>query len=259
MKLESVENLFACYLSNLFTERRVFALRNNFARDGFIKLNDIVAAELKQSIRNEVLKLLEQQGERRDLRLSTTDNSPRYMSVVRSEWIARQKGLICKLSRSSNLLGLLSRIAGTEVISQVSADEEFLITRQEKKGDTHGWHWGDYSFALIWIIETPPISCGGMLQCIPHTYWDKNNPRINEILSNHPISTYGFSTGDIYFLRTDTTLHRTVPLNDDVTRIILNMTWADKRLIGKPLSGNDRWWEDKDAAAARTEKSTLPI
>ncbi|MGH8387577.1 MAG: HalD/BesD family halogenase [Pseudomonas sp.] len=254
MKLEPDENLFACYLSNLFPEQRIFTLRNKFSKDGFIKVNDIADTELKHLIKNEVLTLLEQQGERRDLLLTTTDNSPRHMSVVRSEWIAQQKGLIYKLARSPNLLELLSRIAGTEVIPQVSNDEEFLITRQEKKGDTHGWHWGDYSFALIWIIETPPISCGGMLQCVPHTYWDKNNSRINEILSNHPISTYGFLTGDIYFLRTDTTLHRTVPLSDDVTRIILNMTWADKRLIDKPLSGNDRWWEDKHAAAVRTEQ-----
>lgn len=254
MKLDPDENLFACYLSGVFSEHRIFTLRNSFARDGFIKLNDIVDTELKNLVKTEVLTLLEKKGERRDLMLSTTDNSPRHMSVVRSEWIAQQKGLITKLSRSPSMLGLLSRIAGTEVISKVSTDEEFLITKQEKKGDTHGWHWGDYSFALIWIIETPPVSCGGMLQCIPHTYWDKNNARINEILSNHPISTYGFSTGDIYFLRTDTTLHRTVPLNADVTRIILNMTWADKQLIDKPLSGNDRWWEDKDAAATRTEK-----
>ncbi|WP_408599235.1 ArpA protein [Pseudomonas sp. PLMAX] len=254
MKLEPDENLFACYLSNLFPEQRIFTLRNKFSRDGFVKINDIVDAELKNLIKKEVLTLLEQQGERRDLLLATTDNTPRHMSVVRSEWIAQQKGLIYKLSRSSNLLGLLSRIAGTEVTAQVSADEEFLITRQEKKGDTHGWHWGDYSFALIWIIETPPISCGGMLQCIPHTYWDKNNSQINEILTKHKISTYGFVTGDIYFLRTDTTLHRTIPLSEDVTRIILNMTWADRRLMDKPLSGNDRWWEDKHAEAARTEQ-----
>lgn len=254
MKLEPNENLFACYLSNLFSEQRVFTLRNTFARDGFIRLNDIADTELKALIRKEVLILLDQQAERRDLILSTTDNSPRHMSVVRSEWIARQNGLIYKLSRSPHLLGLLSRIAGTEVIPQVSTDEEFLITRQEKKGDTHGWHWGDYSFALIWIIETPPIACGGMLQCVPHTHWDKANARINEILCSQPIHTYGFNTGDIYFLRTDTTLHRTIPLTEDLTRIILNMTWADQQLIDKPLSGNDRWWEDKDAGAARTDK-----
>jgi hypothetical protein len=62
MKLEPDENLFACYLSNLFPEERIFTLRNKFSRDGFIKINDIVDAELKNLIKKEVLTLLEQQG-----------------------------------------------------------------------------------------------------------------------------------------------------------------------------------------------------
>lgn len=250
MKLEPNEDYFACYLNNLYPAHRIASLMNSFSRDGFIKLNDLADSELKQLIREEVIALADHHGERRDLHLATTDNSPRYMSVVRSELIAAKGHLIPKLAKSKPLLTLLSKIANTEVIPSVSADEEFLITRQERKGDTHGWHWGDYSFALIWIIETPPLACGGMLQCVPHTHWDKQHPRINEILCANPISTYGFISGDIYFLRTDTTLHRTVPLNEDTTRIILNMTWADSRTEVKPLTGNDRWWEDCNAQAA---------
>lgn len=123
-----------------FSEERIFALRNEFARNGFIKLRDVV------------------------------ENSP----------------LIGALSKSEVLLGTLSLIAGTRIVASVSQDEEYLITKQERKGDTHGWHWGDYSFALIWIIETPPIAKGGMLQCVPHTSWDKSNPRIHEFLCSHP-------------------------------------------------------------------------
>lgn len=251
MKLKPNEDLFACYLDNVFSEPRVFALRNSFARDGFIKLNALADAELKQLIRAEVLDLIDMSCERRDLRLATTDNSPRHMSVVRSEVIARNADLIPRLARSPNLLRLLSRIAGTPVMGGVSEDEEFLITLQERRGDTHGWHWGDYNFALIWIVETPPLAFGGMLQCVPHTSWDKANPRINEILCRNPITTHALKTGDIYFLRTDTTLHRTVPLSQDATRIILNMTWGDRETVEKQLTGNDRWWEDKNAPATR--------
>ena len=235
-----------------FPEQRIFSLRNEFARNGFIKLRDIVDDVLRQQITNEVNGLIDRQIERRDLHLATTDNTPRYMSVVRSEFIAENSELISALSKSEILLGTLSLIADTKIIASVSKDEEYLITKQERKGDTHGWHWGDYSFALIWIIETPPISKGGMLQCVPHTSWDKSNPRIHEILCNNPIATYGFKTGDIYFLRTDTTLHRTIPLNEDATRIILNMTWADEKYLDKNLHGNDRWWENQHAEAAKS-------
>jgi hypothetical protein len=234
-----------------FNEERVFSLRHEFSRNGFIKLRDIVDDLLRAQITTEVKGLIDQQLERRDLHLATTDNTPRYMSVVRSEFIAENGPLINALSKSEVLLKTLSDIAGTQIVASVSKDEEYLITKQERKGDTHGWHWGDYSFALIWIIETPPITKGGMLQCVPHTSWDKGNPRIHELLCSNPIATYGFKTGDIYFLRTDTTLHRTIPLNEDVTRIILNMTWAAEKDLSRNLHGNDRWWEDKHVEAAK--------
>ncbi|KTB63309.1 ArpA protein [Pseudomonas allii] len=237
---------------NNFTEEKLFALRHEFSRDGFIKLRNIVDDELRDFITSEVNGLIERQLERRDLHLATTDNTPRYMSVVRSEFIAENSPLINALSKSEVLLGTLSLIAGTPIVASVSKDEEFLITKQERKGDTHGWHWGDYSFALIWIIETPPIAKGGMLQCVPHTSWDKSNPRIHELLCSNPIKTYGFKTGDIYFLRTDTTLHRTIPLNEDARRIILNMTWAAEKDLARNLQGNDRWWENQHAEAAKS-------
>lgn len=235
-----------------FPEASVFALRHEFSRNGFIKVRNVVDDDLREKITSEVNSLIDRQLERRDLHLATTDNTPRYMSVVRSEFIAENSALINTLSKSSVLLDTLSQIAGAQIVASVSKDEEYLITKQERKGDTHGWHWGDYSFALIWIIETPPIAKGGMLQCVPHTSWDKSNPRIHELLCSNPIATYGFVTGDIYFLRTDTTLHRTIPLNEDATRIILNMTWAAEKDLSRNLHGNDRWWEDQHVEAAKS-------
>jgi hypothetical protein len=228
-----------------------FRLRNQFHRDGFIKIPQIAPPAVGEAVRDEVYRLLEEHAERRDLTLSTTGNTRRAMSVVRSEVIAANSQLIGGLYRGEALTSLLASIAGERLYPCPSVDEEFLITRQERANDTHGWHWGDFSFALIWIIVAPPIEHGGMLQCVPHTRWDKAAPRINEYLCENPIATYGFGSGDIYFLRTDTTLHRTVPLTSDTTRIILNMTWAAEKDMGRALQGADRWWEDSSANAAR--------
>jgi hypothetical protein len=238
--------------NNNFPAEKIFSLRHEFARNGFLKLRDIIDDHLRENITAEVKGLIDRQLERRGLHLATTDNTPRYMSVVRSEFIAENSPMINSLSKCQVLLDTLSQIADTRIVPSVSKDEEYLITKQERKGDTHGWHWGDYSFALIWIIETPPIAKGGMLQCVPHTSWDKANPRIHELLCSNPIATYGFNTGDVYFLRTDTTLHRTIPLNEDATRIILNMTWAAEKDLSRNLHGNDRWWEDEHAQAAKS-------
>jgi len=229
-----------------------------FARNGFIIVRDVVPDSIRTAVREEVLTLLAQHAERRDLRLATTDNTPRRMSVVPSEYVAEHGSLIGTLYRSTARRGVLEQVTGEPLMDCPSKDEEFLITRQERAGDTHGWHWGDFSFALIWIIETPPLACGGMLQCVPHTRWDKKHAQIHEHLCENPIATYGFCTGDIYLLRTDTTLHRTVPLNTDTTRIILNMTWAGQRDISKRLAWDDRWWDDAKVSEAKPDQAATP-
>ena len=228
----------------------LFDLRNRFRRDGFVLVPNIVPADIKQAVTDQVGGLLDQHAERRDLLLKTTGDTPRFMSVVRSELIAEQGELITTLYGSPSLVSVVESITGERPHPCPAKDEEFLITRQERVGDTHGWHWGDFTFALIWIIETPDIDKGGMLQCVPHTRWDKSNPQINRYLCANPIATYGFVTGDIYLLRTDTTLHRTVPLSRDGIRIILNMTWASEKDLRRGLAGADRWWEDSRADAA---------
>jgi hypothetical protein len=223
-------------------------LRQRFERDGFIILREAVTDELRQRVRDEVFRLLEENAERRDLRLATTGNTARRMSVVQSEKIGAGSSLIRAVYDSPALRRTLQTVAGAPIFSCPSIDEEFLITRQDHPGDTHGWHWGDFSYALIWIIEMPPTSFGGMLQCVPHTRWDKQKPCINEHLCNNPILTYGFRSGDLYFLKTDTTLHRTVPLNRDCVRVILNMTYAGQ--TDRLPTTDDRWWENADATAA---------
>jgi len=237
-------------INKWLTPLRLVELRNRFSRDGFIMVRDIVPDAVRARTRAEVLDLLDRYAERRDLYLKTTGNTPRLMSVVRSEFIADNGDLVTKLYQAKSLIHALSQIANEPLLPCASKDEEFLITRQEKVGDTHGWHWGDFSFALIWIIDTPELECGGMLQCVPHTTWNKSEPRIHHYLCTNPISTYGFVPGDIYFLRTDTTLHRTVPLNVDATRIILNLTWAARKDLADGPAGDDRWWEDSTVSAA---------
>jgi L-lysine 4-chlorinase len=233
-----------------FSRPRRRQLRSLFHREGFVKVPDIVPDDVRESIRKEALGLLDDNAERRDLRLATTGNTKRAMSVVRSEVIATAP-FISSLYRSAALTSILADIAGEALYPCPVKDEEFLITRQERAADTHGWHWGDFSFALIWLVIAPPVAHGGMLQCVPHTEWNKADPRIHEYLCEYPIRTYGFVTGDIYFLRTDTTLHRTVPLVQDSTRVILNMTWASRKDLDDGPVGDDRWWESSAVEAAQ--------
>lgn len=247
---KDIDSMLDANWRSFATPEVVWSQSQQFQRDGMIIIRDIVPSNLRHAVREEVLSLLDRFAERRDLRLATTGNTARRMSVVPSETIAAEGKLISMLYQSEVLKAAVRQLTGRPLLPCPSKDEEFLITRQERVGDTHGWHWGDYSYALIWIIETPPVGYGGMLQCVPHTRWNKSDPKINDYLCQNLIKTYGFTTGDIYLLKTDTTLHRTVPLNRDTTRIILNMTWGSPEDQTKQLAGDDRWWDDANVPAA---------
>ncbi|MFE2728315.1 ArpA protein [Kitasatospora sp. NPDC059327] len=254
MNVQQINEDLAKFLAEHHTPESVSRLADRFHRLGFVKFdaaNRLVPNELQTAVREETDRLIDEHKERRNLLLSTTGNTPRRMSVVKSEEIEKSE-LISTLSRSEVLLGFLADITREEILPQVSDDERYLITHQEFKSDTHGWHWGDYSFALIWALRMPPVEHGGMLQAVPHTHWDKSDPRINQTLCEREIHTHGLESGDLYLLRTDTTLHRTVPLSEDSTRTILNMTWAAKRDLEKDLVGDDRWWDNPEVQAART-------
>ncbi len=249
--MSTINELITQHITNTFHAKTIQQLTEQFSRCGMVKIPNIVSEELKKTVHKEIRALLENEAERRDLTLKTTDNTPRHLSVVRSERILEKSKMLCAIRESEALLTFLSSIAEDQFLTAVSEDEKFVITKQEFKGDTHGWHWGDYAYALIWLVEMPPVNDGGMLQCIPHTRWNKTDPNTNQYLCDNPISTYSFVSGDIYLLKADTTLHRTVPLNKDVTRIMLNMTWANKNDLGKAsLLFDDRWWDNKNASEA---------
>jgi L-lysine 4-chlorinase len=219
-------------------------------RKGIVTVTDLIPKATRDSVREEAEELLGGHAERRDLRLKTTGNTRRSMSVVTSENVAEHSRLIGSLYSDGRFVEAFEALAGERLHPCPKPDEEFLITRQERAGDTHGWHWGDFSYALIWVLVAPHIDAGGLLQCVPHTSWDKGDPRINEFICENPIDTYKFDSGDVYFLRTDTTLHRTIPLREDVTRIILNMTWASDKDLARELTEDDRWWDDANVGAA---------
>lgn len=200
-----------------------------YRREGYTKLRGLVPAGILSQVTAEVNDLLDEHARRIDIELKETGNSPRKMRTVSAAAISSDSKLIPAIYNSPSMMGLLGQLAGATVLPCPWEGEKYVIIRQDQPGDTHGWHWGDFSFTLIWIIEAPGPEVGGMLQCVPHTNWDKDNPRVEEYLQQNPIRTYANATGDLYFLRSDTTLHRTIPLRSAATRIILNTCWASER------------------------------
>ncbi|WP_058043207.1 hypothetical protein [Streptomyces roseifaciens] len=252
--VHEIDETLEKFLAENYTPERVQQLADRFQRTGFVKFDShmrIVPEELITAVRAEADRLVREHKERRDLVLGTTGGTPRNLSVVKSQDV-EQSDLIRAVTRSEVLLTFLAGITRERIIPEVSDDERYLITHQEFASDTHGWHWDDYSFAFNWALRMPPIASGGMVQAVPHTHWDKNAPRINETLCERQIDTYGLVSGDLYLLRSDTTMHRTVPLTEDgAVRTMLVVSWSAERDLGKVLTGNDRWWENPEAGAAQ--------
>ena len=224
--LSKLDAMLEGHYQAVFSDERIRQLSQQFSREGYCNASQVVPLELLQEVKAEALRLLQIFAKRIDVHIAETGGTLRAMSTVSAPQISSQGVLIPFLYQSTTLINLLERIAQNKVTLCPWEGEKYIINRHERRGDTHGWHWGDYPYALIWVLEAPPLSYGGMLQCIPHTNWNKSDPRVHEYLCENVIRTYPHSSGEIYFLKTDTTLHRTVPLKEDVMRIILNFTYS---------------------------------
>lgn len=227
--------------------------REKLAKYGIAELSFIVPPELKTAVAEEVLDLVGSAGVRRDLRFEATGYTSRRMRNVRREEVARRSSVIPAVYGSDALLKLLAEVAGEPVLRCPYEPEQYVITRLEKAGDTHGWHWDDYAFALVWIIESPPPAYGGFVQCVPGTEWDKANPDMNRALLSGPTYSMSFGPGDLYLMRTDTTLHRVYPITGGV-RTIINMGYAATSDLERHISHEtmDDLWADKAATVPPT-------
>jgi hypothetical protein len=213
----------------VFKDRDFFWERHRFDRDGYLKITDLIDKRITDIVCAEVTELLAAHAKRRDMHMESTGNTPRYLSNVTQEDIEKYGKAIPQLYHSAQIMEFIARIVGEAVIPVPWKWDKFIINSQHKAGDTHGWHWGDYPYTIIWVVKATALYEGGLLECVPHTTWDKKNPRVEELLLENYISSYFHKSGDAYLLKADTTLHRVKPLTSDTRRIILNTTWERAR------------------------------
>lgn len=203
----------------------VEAAGDQFAARGFAVVPFIATVEMSDLLTDELVNLTAKRGVRREFLMKETGSTPRMMRNVRRSEIHEESSVVPRIYESRELRRLLARIAREPVHLCPYEPEQYVVTHLEQGGDTHGWHWDDYAFALVWVAECPSIDDGGFVQCVPRTTWDKSNPRINAQMASSVIYTLELGKGDVYFMRTDTTLHRVAPVERGV-RTIVNMGFA---------------------------------
>ncbi|MFF2012648.1 ArpA protein [Streptomyces sp. NPDC058195] len=201
--------------------------KRQYSAEHYVRTTALLPNELVAELRGEARRLAELNTRRIDITVPVTGNTPRKLGSLPNSLFQEHSKLFTALYNSSEFRSVLSDAVGSPVLDATFEDEKITGTHQNRAGDTHGWHWGDHEFAFIFIAEAPSIEHGGMLQSVPHTIWDKENPAVHEHLEAGNIRTYYHGAGESYFFKTDTSLHRTVPIQSEgVERIIINLTFA---------------------------------
>lgn len=183
---------------------------------------------LRESLRTEANTLLNQVSERRDLTIESTGRTPRKYRSVGRDSVAEHGVFTPGLFNSAALLDALSSVAGEPIHRVPYAPEEFIINNQMSSGDTHGWHWDDYSYALIHIVEAPNPMVGGRVEFIANVNWDKSDSEqcVRNALENRVVKSLHVNTGETYFMKSNTTMHRISPLLGETNRIAIILSFA---------------------------------
>ncbi|MEM5622821.1 hypothetical protein AAHB56_22270 [Bacillus thuringiensis] len=134
----------------------LLVLQERFKNEGLAMMNDMLPQPLIAAMSAEAKYLLSENAKRRDITIKATGNTPRNFNVVNRDSISEKGKIIPAFFKSEVILNFLTFLNNNEPVHRIPyTPEEFIINNQQKTGDTHGWHWDDYTFALIWVIEAP--------------------------------------------------------------------------------------------------------
>ena len=147
---------------------------DEFAANSIVRLSALFTGSFYHDMEQEADMLVKRCGVRRDLRMHSSGCTPRRMTNVAQPVIAGHCPLVMYIYRNTLLRSAISSIVRAPVFDCPYRPERFVITRLHQLGDTHGWHWDDYSLAVVWVLRrAPPPEAGGILQCVSGTRWDK--------------------------------------------------------------------------------------
>jgi len=194
--------------------------------DGVVQLNDFLPSVLLHTLNLHVDGLLDSCGRRIDVRVRSTGNTPRkYESVGRNDVFAHSK-LIKQLYFDPELIRFFAKLMRSEVIVAPYVPEQVVVNRMDQEGDTHGWHWDDYSYSVVLVLAAPQQASGAQVQCVDGTSWDKDAAQVEHYLRTMPVRSLDLAAGSAYVLLGKRVMHRVSPMLRADTRKIVCFTYA---------------------------------
>jgi hypothetical protein len=205
-------------------------LQDDYKHDTMVIFRELLPESLKREMEAEARSLLEAEAQRREVVIEQSGGTPRAYNSVGRDAIRKNGTYIPAFFDSDAILGFLSTIVGEPLYRVPYKPEEFIINSQGLTGDTHGWHWDDYSFALVWIVDEPDVLSGGRVEFVPRIQWEKQDTRsqLQRTLKSEQIQSVHVPAGSCYLLQAKDALHRISPLTNETRRTVIVFTYATK-------------------------------
>ncbi|MHB8293570.1 MAG: HalD/BesD family halogenase [Acidimicrobiales bacterium] len=214
---------------------KIVALREAYLLQNFAEIPNFLPEETFLLAKHELESVFDNYARRRDLVIKQSGNTPRKYSNVDRDSLAKGSTIIPAVFQSLGLRSFLQQIVGETVFPVPYVPEEYIAARLHRAGDVHGWHWDDYAYALVWIFESPNEENGGSLEYIQRVSWDRDDPKIEELVAAGPVLTRHPPVGSAYLLKADTSLHRVSPLRYDDERVIVCYTFCNEADLGRDV------------------------
>ena len=210
--------------------------KTTLAQKGIVEITKFFDQCFTIKLIEETLNIFEEKKQRKDIIMEQTENTPRNMFSVSQKLIHQSSKLIPNFYNNLNLLKFISNISQEKVMILPWEAERYLINGLSKPNDTQGWHWDDYSYALVFIAKATKEEEGGQLECIPNTLGDKGKLTMQEILNSSKPHPYFFDSGSFYLMKSDTTLHRVAPIRANSLRVSLVMSLCNENDLLKEIN-----------------------
>lgn len=200
---------------------------------GFINITHLFSENTLEMLKQQTLSAFHSKAKRKDFVSTYGGGTPRHMLTVSKQNIDDNCGSsISDFYNSPEILQLLSQITGEFVLTSPYVPEMYVINGLSDSNDTHGWHWDDYKYALVFIAQVAPEGCGADVETIAYT--NGLGKTIEQVLDKFkPITTH-FQEKSIYLLRGEETLHRVSPIREGYTRISMAFTYTDEKDLAIP-------------------------
>ena len=198
-------------------EKILSRCRSQLVHEGMTDITECFSRQTRGVVVSETLRLFHQQSERRDF--LDQNGSPRNLFNVTEKTISIESPFLKNLYYSERILHLLQLISCEKINFVPFPGERYIINGLVKQNDNQGWHWDDYAYAMVFVVKSPKKEFGGMLEYVPHVYWDRKNPRITQILKSEINNRKRIPKGHVYLMRSDNTLHRVSSIKSNKERI----------------------------------------